>query len=60
VQPKLVARRHASDEHWMPSPHDWLPVQVTSHAHELLHITPRQDCTPEHPTSHGPGPHAMF
>jgi hypothetical protein len=37
-----------------------LPVHVTSHAHELLHETPRHDAGPEHATSHGPGPHCTF
>ena len=58
VQPLPLS--HAGDEHWTASPQLWLPVHVTSHAHELLHETPLHDATPMHATSHGPGPHWMF
>ena len=34
------------------------PVQLMSHAHELLHDTPSHELMPEHVTSHGPGPHS--
>ena len=57
VQPGPFVLRHASDLHWMPSLQLWLPVHVTSHAHELPHATPLHDDGPEHATSHGPGPH---
>jgi hypothetical protein len=36
------------------------PVHSTSHAHELLHETPRHELEPEHVTSHGPVPHCTF
>ncbi len=51
---------HASDVHEIVSLQLWLPVQVTSHAHELLHATPRQLDAPEHATSHGPRPHSRL
>ena len=53
-----VVGLHAIDVHWIVSPQLWLPVQSTSHAHELLHATSRHDDGPEQPTSHGPGPHS--
>ncbi len=58
MQPRPFVLRHANDEHWMPSWQLWLPVHSTSHAHELLHATPRHEDGPEQPTSHGPGPHS--
>jgi hypothetical protein len=36
------------------------PVHSTSHAHELLHETPRHELGPEHVTSHGPVPHSTL
>jgi len=51
---------HASEVHVIVSPQLWLPVHVTSHAHELPHVTPRQLLGPEHATSHGPSPHATL
>jgi hypothetical protein len=44
----------------MPSAQLWLPVHTTSHAHELLHATPRHVPAPVQPTSHGPLPHCTF
>jgi hypothetical protein len=32
--------------------HDSVPSQVTSHAHELPHMTPRHELVPSHWTSH--------
>lgn len=39
---------------WLHAP--W-PVHVTSHAHELLHETPRHEFGPEQLMSQGPRPH---
>lgn len=57
VQPSPVS--HAKPGHWIASPQLWLPVHVTSHAHAALQSMPRHDPSPEHATSHGPGPHSM-
>jgi hypothetical protein len=52
--------RHPSDVHWIVSPQLWLPVHVTSHAHELSHATLRHELAPLQLTSHGPMPHWML
>jgi hypothetical protein len=58
VQPLPVS--HAKVVQKMLSGQLWLPVHVTSQAHELPHATLRHDDGPEHEMSHGPAPHAML
>ena len=58
VQP--LPLRQPIELHAMPSAQLELPVHATSHAHELLHATPRHDAGPMQPTSQGPEPHCTF
>lgn len=50
----------ASDVHWIVSLQLLVPVHATSHAHELLHATPRHELGPEQLMSHGPRPHCTL
>jgi hypothetical protein len=59
VQP-LPSVLHADEVHWTPAPQLWLPVQLTSHAHEFPHATLLHELGPEHIRSHGPAPHSTL
>jgi hypothetical protein len=58
VQPRPAL--HASDVQVIVSPQLWLPVHVTSQAHELLHAIVRHEPGPLQLTSHGPRPHCTL
>lgn len=48
---------HDAAVHWTVSPQLWLPVQVTSHAHEAPHDTVLHELGPLHVTAHLLVPH---
>jgi hypothetical protein len=46
--------------HVTVSPHDWVPMHFTSHAHDAPHVTVLHDIVPVHSTSQALVPHCTF